>query len=378
MDICECVYNSYLEVDLKIFKENVDKIKRHIGPDVKLMPVLKANAYAAGLVEMALFMTRECGVDCIAVAQVYEAQQMREAGVGCDILVMGGVPYGNIPMAVRLGLMTPAYNEEYLRLLDGEAAKQNKKARVHIKVETGLNRIGVIPGPDMDVMCRLLKTLANIEVVGAYTHFAESEALDKTFTLEQMEKFRAGVAQISKYGFKLDFVHAFNTASISWMKDPMVTHIRAAGIFFGYDTCLAPKNALELEEVLRWRAFVTNVKTIKAGDTVGYNRFFKAQRETKVATISVGFGDGYSRHLALFQHPDMLVNGKRVPVIGFCMDQAFLDVTGIDVNMNDLVTLVGRDGDEFISVFELQEKMGQSYLATIATIGNRVKRLYVR
>lgn len=370
------ICNSFLEVDLDAFAANAAKVRAHIGPNVKIMPVLKGNAYAAGLCEMARFLYSACGADIIACAQVWEARQMRDAGVSCDMLIMGGVPFNNIPAAVEMDLMTPAYNREYLILLDAEAARAGKTARVHIKVETGLNRIGTLPGPDMDTLITLLAGLKNIEAVGAFTHFAESEATDKSFTMLQMERFKAGVAQLKRAGLRLDYVHAFNTAAISWLKDPIVTHVRAAGIFFGYDTCLSPVNALDVKEVLAWRSFITEVKTVRAGDTVGYNRHFKAERDTRVATVSVGYGDGYARHLAMACGADMLVRGKRAPVIGFCMDQAFLDVTGLKAEINDIVTLLGGDGHEFISVFELQQKMGQTYLATVAPISGRVKRIY--
>ena len=371
--------NSYLEVDLGAIARNCQKVREHIGPDVDIIPVLKGNAYAAGLQELGRFMTRECGAKTIACAQTWEAQHMRQAGVDCEILVMGGVPFNNIPTVIELDLMTPAYSAEYLRLLDTEASVCGKRAKVHIKIETGLNRIGVHGGEELDALCRLLKTLPNLEVVGIYTHFAESENPDRSFTLLQMERFRAALAQAEPFGFDFTYIHAFNTSSIVWMRDPCVTHIRAAGIFFGFDTCLEPVNGLGLEESLTWRAFITHVKTIEAGEALGYGRSFTATAPTKVATVSVGYGDGYSRALAAFQGAEMLVRGQRCKVLATCMDQTFLDVTHIeDARLNDTVTLLGRDGEAFISVFELQEKMGQTYLATIATIQNRVQRVYKR
>jgi len=275
--------------------------------------------------------------------------------------------------------MTPAYHEDYLTRLNAEAAARGKKAKVHIKIETGLNRIGVHPGGELDTLCMLLKTLPALEVVGIYTHFAESENPDRSFTLLQMARFREALKQVEPFGFDFTYVHAFNTSSIVWMRDPCITHIRAAGIFFGFDTCLEPVNGLGLEESLTWRAFITHVKTIEAGEALGYGRSFTAEAPMKIATVSAGYGDGYSRALAAYQGAELLVHGQRCKILATCMDQTFLDVTHLEnVKLNDTVTLIGRDGDACISVFELQEKMGQTYLATVATIQNRVQRVYKR
>ena len=371
--------NSYLEVDLGAIARNCQKVREHIGSDVDIIPVLKGNAYAAGLQELGRFMTLECGAKTVACAQAWEAEHMRQAGVDCEILVMGGVPFNNIPTVVELGLMTPAYHEDYLTRLNAEAAARGKKAKVHIKIETGLNRIGVHPGEELDTLCMLLKTLPALEVVGIYTHFAESENPDRSFTLLQMARFREALKQVEPFGFDFTYVHAFNTSSIVWMRDPCITHIRAAGIFFGFDTCLEPVNGLGLEESLTWRAFITHVKTIEAGEALGYGRSFTAEAPMKIATVSAGYGDGYSRALAAYQGAELLVHGQRCKILATCMDQTFLDVTHLEnVKLNDTVTLIGRDGDACISVFELQEKMGQTYLATVATIQNRVKRVYKR
>ncbi|MCL2548391.1 MAG: alanine racemase [Symbiobacteriaceae bacterium] len=369
--------NSYLEVNLDAIAENLRKTRRHIGPGVDLIPVLKGNAYGLGLVEIARFLVSSCEVTQIGNAQVFESLSIREAGIECDLMVIGGVPFNNIPAVVNHDLITPAYEEEYLRLLDAEAARCGKKARVEIKVETGLNRIGVWPGESMDHLLDLLATLEHLQVIGAFTHFAEADAVDKSFTREQLAVFREGVQQIKARGYELPFVHAYNTAAVVWLRDEGMTHIRAGGLIYGYDSNQEPLNALGLEEAATWRAFVTNVKMVAAGEAVGYSRAFRAQRPTKVATISAGYGDGYARHLAAFCGAEMLVNGRRAKVIGTCMDQTFLDVTDIEVKMNDQVTLLGRDGDEFISVFEWQRLMGQTYLAVLANVAQRVKRIYI-
>ena len=375
MDIGVC--NSYLLVNLDAIAGNVRIIREHIGPGVDIMPILKGNAYGMGLYEIARFLTRNCGIKTIGNALTAEALQLKDAGIECEFAIIGGVPFNNIPTVVRQDFITPAYQRDYLQLLNKEAARIGKRARVSIKIETGLNRIGVWPGGELEELINQLRELKSIEVVGAYTHFAESEAVDKRFTMEQFAAFKAALKQIRAGGFSLQYVHAFNTAATVWLKDEEITHVRPAGLIFGFDVNEAPKNTLGLTEALSWRAFVTNVKTVPAGQTVGYGRAFAADRPTQVATVSAGYGDGYARHLSARCGAEMLVRGKRAKVIGPCMDQTLLDVSGIDVEINDTVTLIGRDGDEFISIFELQERMGQTYLAVASTLAQRVKRIYI-
>jgi alanine racemase len=375
-DIGPC--NSYLEVNLRTFGGNIRKVREYIRPQ-EVIVVLKANAYSLGLAEVGAYITGKCGVKALGCAQAGEGIKLREAGISADILVLGGVPFNNIPAVVEYDLMTPAYQEDYLSLLDREAAARGKTARVQIKVETGMGRIGVKPGDQLEKLCDFLKTKKHLQAVGVYTHFAESEALDKTFTRLQLERFHQALDQLKALGMgDLQYIHACNSTSVSWLRDDRLSHVRAAGIFFGYDCCLDPVNALAVEECLAWRAFVTNVKTVEPGETVGYNRFYKAESPRKIATVSAGYGDGYPRFLGLSKKADFLVNGRRARVIGFCMDQSFIDVTGIPCGINDRVTLLGKDGDERITALELQEKMGHIYLAAIAAITTRVKRVYIQ
>ena len=371
------ISNSYLEIDFSTVSANVKKIRAGIDQHVRLMPVLKGNAYGVGMVPYAKHLIGKCGINVIACAEAYEALQLYDAGIRCELLVLAGVPYHNIPCVVSNGFMSPAYNIEYLERLNREAGSQNRIARVHIKLDTGLNRIGVLPGQELEALCRVLGKMKNISAVGAFTHFVESDAVDKSFTHLQMRRFKTGLDQILGHGINLEYIHAFNTSAVSWLRDPAVTHIRAGGLFLGYDTCLEPENGIGVEECMSWRAFVTNIRKIQTGETAGYGHTFRATRPTTIAVVSVGYGDGYSRYLAAFQGAEMIVNGQRARIVAVCMDQMLLDVTGIDVRMNDTVTLLGRDGVEYISAMELQKKMGQIYLAVLAGITSRVQRVYI-
>jgi alanine racemase len=369
--------NAWLEVDLGKIRRNIAKMRAHVGENVQIMPVLKANAYAAGLTRVAQYVSEHCGVTDIAVASVAEGLQLRQAGIQTGVLVMGGVPLHNIPTAVQMGMMTPAFEPTYLARLDAECAAQGRRARVHIKIDTGLGRIGVLPGGPLDALIDTLAGLRHLDVVGIYTHFAQSEIDDHSFTLLQMERFRAAVAQAKGRGLAFSYIHAFNTGATPWLRDPMVTHVRSAGLVFGYDEYAQPKPTLGLEECMSLRSFVTYVHDVPKGETAGYGRVFKAARDSRIAIVSIGYGDGYNRKLGAEDGAEVIINGRRAPMAAICMDQALIDVTDLpDVAVGDVCTLLGADGAEMISVFEWENKMHQSFLAGLATITARVTRVY--
>lgn len=370
--------NSYLEVDLKKVKSNVDKIKAHIGQNCKMMPVLKANAAGMGIEQMGKFYTEGCGIETVAVAQVYEAARLRQAGIKAEILVMGGVPYHNIPGAVEHDIQMPVYNNEFAALVNDEAKKQGKRAKLQVKIETGMNRIGVKPGRELDILLDFLKGLEGIEITGLYTHLVESQAQDKSFSYHQHNLFKQALEQFRSRGINPKYIHVCNSAATVWFKEAYYTHVRPGRLLYGFDPNADVKNRLGLEFPVKWFAFVTNLKEIDAGETAGYNRYFKAKRRTRIATLSIGYGDGYNRVLVL-KGGYVLVNGKRAPLLDMCMDQAFVDVTDIgDVKLNDRVTLLGRDGDEEITLSDFAELLGTAYVNAMSTIAERVKRIYIR
>jgi len=370
------VGNTFLEVDLKKIKDNLAKIKDHIGKGCDVMPVLKANAAGMGLEKMGLYMTGECGVSIIAVAQVFEAVKLKEAGVNCEIFVMGGVPYDNVPAALKYGIQMPVFNNEFADLVNAEAKRKGKKAKLHIKIETGMNRIGAKPGRDLDRLVDHIKGLDGIEIVGVYTHLVESQAADKSFSHHQHNLFKEALGQLDRKGIAPEYIHVCNSAATVWFNEAHYTHVRPGRLVYGMDPNADIKNRLGLGFPVNWYAFVTNLKRIDAGETVGYNRYFKADRPMRVATLSFGYGDGYNRNLVL-KGGHVLIRGKRAPFLDMCMDQTFVDVTAIqDVKLNDRAVLLGRDGEEEISLLDFSGMLGEGYMNAMANIGQRVRRIY--
>lgn len=372
--------NSVIIVDLKKIKRNVEKIKNHIGPDVELMITAKSNGYGHGLVEPCVYLMKNCNINKFATAMVSEAVQLREAGINCFIMVLGGVPYQAIPTLVEYNLVAPAYDHEFARLLSQESLKQNKVTKVHIKIDTGLRRLGVHVGKELQDLLDYLKTLKGIEIEGAYTHFADPDADDQAFTYRQLDIFNKALEQIKNNGIQLKYIHTANTGATVRCKESYYNLVRPAALWLGYDTSPGEINRLGLEMALTWKTYVTNVLYAEEGDSVSYFNFYVAKKRTKIAILGFGAGDGYVRNL-ITKNPEkngkVIINGKKVPLIALNMDQAFVDVTDLDdVKINDEAYLLGKVGDEEITAMDLGRIAGTSNGHILCSLGSRPTRIY--
>lgn len=370
------VGNTFLEVDLRKIGRNLERISSHIGEGCEPMPVLKANAAGMGLKEIGLYLEGRCGVKTIAVAQVYEALKLRQAGVKAQLFVMGGVPYNNVPAAIEHDIQMPVFNQEFANLVNRAAKIRGKRAALHIKIETGLNRIGIKPGRELDRLIDFLEGMDGIEIKGIYTHLAESDAMDKTFSYEQLAVFEKALRQIENRGILPEYIHVCNSAATSWFKEAYYTHVRTGRLIYGIDPNADVQNRLGVEFPVTWYGFVTNIKEIGTGETLGYSRNYRAPKPMKVATLSFGYADGYSKILVL-KGGYVLIGGGRASLLDMCMDQSFADITDIPgVKINDRVVLLGKDGGEEINTLHFQRMMGKAYVNAMSTIGERVRRIY--
>ena len=372
------IYNSYMEVDLKKLKANFERVRAHIGPNINIIPILKGNAYGLGGIELAKFYVDEFNVNMIGNSQVQESVEMREAGINCELLVLGDVPFNNIPAAVQYSIQTAAFEREYIDLLDEEAARQRKTAEIQIKINTGMNRVGVHPGEKLINFVRYLKTKNNIKVRGAFTHYASSHAADHSFAIQQFKLFKQGIEEIKREGIGLDYIHSCNGCATVWFPEAYCNAVRPGNLLLGYDYNKTPSNSLGIESAVTWRCFVTQIKTLQPGDTLGYDQYFTAIEPTKVATISIGHGDGYYRPM-LMEGGHALINGKKCKFLGASMDQSYLAIDGVpDVVLNNEVTLLGKDGDCEITPFDWRDFTGQSFVFLNSMRNIRVKRIYVK
>lgn len=368
-------YNSYVKVDLGAIQRNVERIKAHIGPGHGMIPVVKGNAYGLGTVAVARTLAERCGIGLIANAHVLESIQIREAGIDVDLMILGALPPHAIPYAPRYDIQLTVFNGETVRLLSAACRKEGKLGKVHIKLETGLGRIGVKPGPDLERLLDEIERAGNLEIVGAFTHYATATQQQSQYAKGQFALFQQGMEQLYARGIHPAYVHTASTGATVWFKDSYCTHVRCGILYMGYSNLDDRSNPLGVEEAATWRAFITNVKQVQPGESVGYNRHFIARQPTRVATIDVGYSAGLNQPLALQGGP-VLVHGQKTRYLGICMDQSFIDVTGIDCKLFDEVTLLGWDDGRLLSLYDVADFAQQNPHSILSAITPVVLRVY--
>ena len=365
--------NSYLLVDLGQLRRNVETILASLPAGTALIPVLKDDAYGLGLDRIGPLLAGFPQIGLLAVAQVSEGAALRRAGVEKDILVMGGVPSHLIPPAAELGLTVSAGRPGVVTLLAGAASRLGRPARVHVKIETGLHRTGVRPGEELaGVVEELRRAGGLVEVTGVFTHFADLE--DGERTRRQYRDLLAGAEQLAAGGFPAPLRHAAASAASEYHPEYLLDGARIGRRLY-MDHPTRPLGGIG--EVAGWHTWVTNVRALKAGDELGYGGRTRLERDAEVATIAVGYGDGLSEALCL-AHGPVLVRGERRPLLECCMDQAFVDVTGLGCRPDDPVTLFGGDGEgRFLSSQEVALLIGgDEGCGLTSALSPRVARVY--
>ena len=373
------MYNSYLEVDFGRMKESFHKVQAAAGRR-GVIPVLKANAYGIGLVPMADFLVNTMNCDVMAVAQTSEGVLLRQAGFRqADIMLLGPAPRHALPYAVENDLLLPVFSRETALWADEAAAALGKTARVQLKIDTGMNRIGVRQGAALEDLLAFLKTLEHLRVEGVFTHFVNATYTDDPQTPVAYAKFEQAVAQLRAAGFAPKYIHCCNTGATSWFKhDRISTHVRPGSLYMGYDSMDDGTNWLGVEECVSWRAFITNIHTVPAGESCGYCNHYVCRRDTVVATVDIGYADGLFRPLAQGGTGGvLLVNDTRCRYLATSMDQTMVDVTGVPCRVGDQVTVFGySQGGAKLPLAELMRYTGQNLSYPLCLTNHRVKRIY--
>jgi len=346
---------SWLEISKSPLIHNLQVFRRLIGGDVKFGVAVKANAYGHGLVECSKVFAKH-GADYLCVNALFEAEAIRKAGIKTPILLMGYTPLSDLKRAVDLNCELTAYNAETFETL-GEL---KKKAKVHLKIETGNHRQGVKP-EDLPHIIRLIKRHPNIEVAGASTHFANLEdRVNHQYALYQLKEFDKAIHLLEENKMAPHFRHAANTAAAILLPEAHFNFVRvgigAYGLWPSEKTRKAAKRAgikMTLEPALTWKTMVAQVKDVRKGDLVGYGCTYEMKKDGKIAVLPVGYYDGFVRHLSNRGH--VLIRGKRAPVIGrVCMNMVMADVTDIPgVKAEDEVVLIGKQGDDKITAEDM-------------------------
>lgn len=364
-----------VEIDLNAIRHNIFEEKKRVGKDVKIMAVIKADAYGHGDCQVAEVL-RDL-VDAYGVAIPEEALRLREKGIQKMILILGYTGHDWFEDIVENDISQTVYNYEMAKKLSEAACRLNKKARIHIKIDTGMSRIGFMPVKDNIEVIRSISELPGIEIEGIFTHFARADEKTPDAAREPFEKYMIFVHELENRGVHIPVKHAANSAAILQFPDSCLDMVRSGISTYGlYPSEDVPKENVHLKPALQWKSVISFVKWIHPGMSVSYGGTFVAQRDTKVATIPVGYADGVRRELS--GKGRVLIRGQYAPILGrICMDQFMVDVTHIDpVLEGDEVTLIGRDGENAISVEEVAELSHSFNYEYICGISKRVPRKY--
>ena len=369
------LHRTWVEIDLNALSLNFNTIKKHCSK-TKIMAVVKANAYGHSVKDIAPKL-QELGADSFAVSNLVEALQLREYGITRPILILGYTPTENADILAQNDITQAVFSYEFAEKLSKNAQAKNVTVKIHIKLDTGMSRLGFdCQNDNAELSKELLDTLrlSNLEFEGVFTHFCVADSLETDcvkFTNKQYERFIHCVKQIEKAGFKPKYKHCCNSAGSSLSVDKHLDFVRPGIILYG----LTPDDSLtlpfNLAPVMTFKSVISMVKTIKAGDTVSYGRTFTAEKDMNVATVTAGYADGYPR--ALSNKASVLVNGKRAKVIGrVCMDQFTIDVSDIEnVNEGDEVILFGKE----LPVEELARLADTINYEIVCGISPRVPRI---
>jgi len=370
-------YPVWAEIDLGAIAHNVKEIRRVAVPTAKVMAVVKANGYGHGAVEVSRTALAN-GAEWLGVARVAEGVALREAGIEAQVLILGYIHPEQFGEAVRHRLSQTVYTRDMARALADAAVREGVLARVHFKVDTGMGRIGWPAGPGVVREILELARLPHLKVEGIFTHFAAADVADKTYTLEQFHKFMEVVDELRKNGLEFPLRHAANSAAVMELPETHLDLVRAGIIIYGlYPSDEVDRGRIDLRPAMSLKARVAYVKKALAGCKVSYGCTFTTGRPTVIATLPLGYADGYSRLLS--SKGEALLHGRRAPVVGrVCMDQVMVDAGHIPgVRVGDDAVLIGRQGDEEISADEVASKLGTINYEVTCMISHRVPRVYI-
>ena len=369
---------TWTEVNLDAIAQNVRNIKKLIGEKKELMAVVKGNAYGHDILEVSSVVLNN-GATRLAVARLEEGIFLRKAGITVPILVLGLTLEQQVELLVSYNITPTVCKYETIEKLSKFAVKEDKTVKIHIKVDTGMGRIGIFPNHVLDFV-KKVKALKNIEIEGIFTHFSVADEKDKTYTEEQFRKFMGVLSALEKEGIKIPVKHVGNSATLLDFPHMWLDLVRPGISIYGLYPSTEVRKTVKLIPAHSFKTRIVFLKELSAGEYISYGRTYTTtKRRTKVASLPVGYADGYNRLLS--NQGEVLVRGRRFPVIGrVCMDQCMIDVTNLSqVKIGDEVVLWGRQGEEEITVEEIAEKIGTiNYEIVHMPDKKRVPKLFIK
>jgi alanine racemase len=365
---------TWAEIDLDAIAFNVEQFREHIGPGAEVIAVVKANAYGHGAVQVAK-TALESGARRLAVNRTIEGVELRRAGLKADVLIMGYTPPETAEMIVKHRLTPSLITIEFAQALSERAMAAGMKIPVHVKVDTGMSRYGLMP-EEVVAFIQALRTLPGIMVEGLFTHFATADSLDQTHVHQQLAQFKQVLLAVQQSGFQPPLVHAGNSAATMQLPVAHFNAVRIGIAMYGMQPSSEWTPVFEIRPALALKSLVSRVCELPAGVGVSYGRTYITSEPTRAALVPVGYGDGY--HRILSNQGKVLIHGRRAPILGrVCMDQFVVDISQIpDVKQDDEVVLIGRPGPEEIRAEEVAALAGTINYEVTTALLPRVVRVY--
>lgn len=366
-------------INLDALKYNFNQIRKRAGKKVKILAVVKADAYGHGAVKISSEL-ENAGVDFLGVATCEEGIELRNAQITTPIIVLGGFFRGQCEYAKIYDLIPVIYNLESAKELSQCAYKSNSKIKIHVKIDTGMGRLGMLPSESKVFFQHLMK-LNNLEIEGVMSHLADNNQADHSgveFTQRQEMIFKQQIEQLHQMGIYPRYKHLTNSAAIIDKNQDRFNLVRPGIMLYGAYPSERFKKVIDLKPVMSLKTKIISLKKVTKGTSISYGRTFRCERESLIATLPIGYADGYSRHLS--NRGEVLIRGTRAPIVGVvCMDMVMVDVTKVpDVSLGDDVVLIGSQVNVHITAEEIAEKIGTISYEVLCGISPRVPRIYLK
>jgi len=369
---------AWIEVDLAAIKNNIRAVRAIVRPQTEIMAVVKANAYGHGIEKIA-FTLLDNGADRLGVATLGEGVSLRLSGIMAPVLVLGYVPGDQVDMAIKYHISQTVYSLNEALSISKKACENNKKATIHIKIDSGMGRIGFLPTQESvrDICC--ICQLPGLYVEGIYTHFAKADYADKAYTRHQLAVFTQMLADLKDRNCGFDICHAANSAAMIDMPETHFDLVRPGIVLYGhYPSEEVDKHKIKLKPALSLKARISHVKRVPAGTPISYGCCYYTAGDSVIASLPLGYADGYLRRFC-DDGCEVLLRGQRVKIVGtICMDQMMLDVTSLpEVKVGEEVVLIGAQGDDRITLEELASKNGTINYEIVCMLSERLPRIYI-
>ena len=365
---------TWVEIDLNALRHNLLAVKKRIGPQIKILGIVKADAYGHGDYEVSRVLLNN-GVEMLGIAILEEGIQLRNTGIKAPLLLLGGVFEEQIDSIIHYDVTPTVYDLKLAEVLSKKATYFNKKLKVHVYVDTGMGSIGVKHDNAVEFV-KFVKNLKNLIIEGIYTHCSSSDEKDSAFTNLQIKRFRDVLDALDTIKVRIPLRHMANSGAILGYPESYFNTVRPGLSLYGLYPSEDVSRDIGIRPVMSFKTRIIHIKDMESGDVVGYDRAYRITKPTRVATLPMGYADGYNRLLS--NQGEVIIRSKKASIIGrVCMDQCFVDVTNIkDVSVGDEVVLYGRQAQESIPIESIAKQLNTIPYEVTCSISKRVPRIY--